>query len=171
MEEKKKKRRGLFDFNSFEDLMDSMFRDLMGSMNDFGSFKRPARKPLVMGFSMRSGPDGKPVFQEFGNIKSRSGKPIVAKNREPLTYVSYNDGEVVITAELPGAQKKDIRVEPEGKDHVVIEAKGVSSFHTDIKLEHPIKPRTAKAVFKNGILEIRFKRAREKDSKKGVKVE
>src|SRR5215217_3050437 len=66
--------------------------------------------PIVYGYSMTIGPDGKPKIREFGNVKSpfagtgRLGgfssyqQPSLSAEREPLVDVSSIDKEVKIVA-------------------------------------------------------------------------
>ena len=73
--------------------------------------------PIVYGYSMTIGPDGKPKIREFGNVKSPfSGRgsfeqPSLSAEREPLVDVSSTDKEVKIVAEMPGINKQNIRID------------------------------------------------------------
>src|SRR5688500_11460021 len=64
--------------------------------------------PIVYGYSMTIGPDGKPKIREFGNIKSPMGgmgsfeQPSLSAEREPLIDISSTDNEVKIVAEMHG---------------------------------------------------------------------
>ena len=57
--------------------------------------------PIVYGYSMTIGPDGKPKIREFGNIKSPIGgmgsfeQPSLSAEREPLIDISTTDNEVI----------------------------------------------------------------------------
>ena len=67
--------------------------------------------PYVYGFSYKVGPDGKPSFQEFGNIPNRpslSDKVSEPEVREPLTDINYDKDKVYLTFELPGISKENI---------------------------------------------------------------
>src|SRR6187397_846282 len=76
--------------------------------------------PLVYGYSMTIGPDGKPKVREFGNVKSsdsRMGRtggmgthPQITAEREPLADVNVTDTEVKVILEMPGVKKEDIKV-------------------------------------------------------------
>ena len=73
--------------------------------------------PLVYGYSMTIGPDGKPVVREFGNVKpphtpgaGTVTKPIISGEREPLVDVITSDNEVKVTVELPGVTKENIKI-------------------------------------------------------------
>ena len=88
MEGKKRKRRGFFDFfggndeffesmdDFFERVHDEMDEDLERMRNmrlhlDDAEIQRLSEDPnvKVYGYSFRVGPDGKPHFREFGNVK------------------------------------------------------------------------------------------------------
>ena len=74
--------------------------------------------PIVYGYSMTVGPDGKPVIREFGNVKrgpSKEWKEAISDTREPLVDVVEGDKEVRVIAELPGAKKQDIELTVDGK--------------------------------------------------------
>ena len=67
--------------------------------------------PIVYGYSVTVGPDGKPVIREFGNIRrgpSREWKEAITDIREPLVDMVEGEKDIRVIAELPGASKKDI---------------------------------------------------------------
>ena len=66
--------------------------------------------PFVYGYSMTIGPNGKPVIREFGNVKPSRHGPMIKEEREPLIDVVNTDGEINVVAELPGVDKKDIKL-------------------------------------------------------------
>ncbi|MDV3278479.1 MAG: Hsp20/alpha crystallin family protein [Nitrososphaerales archaeon] len=67
--------------------------------------------PIVYGYSVTLGPDGKPVVREFGNVRRGEGTPFkeIQDKREPLVDVVSSDKEVRVIAELPGVGKEDVR--------------------------------------------------------------
>ena len=70
--------------------------------------------PLVYGYSMTIGPDGKPKVKEFGNVRSlgrRGGAmaPALTAEREPLSDIITTDSDVKVTVEIPGISKQDIK--------------------------------------------------------------
>jgi hypothetical protein len=60
--------------------------------------------PLVYGYSVTVGPDGKPKVREFGNIKTLGTMtpPALTAEREPLADVMATDKDVKVTVEMPG---------------------------------------------------------------------
>lgn len=114
-------------------------------------------EPFVYGFSMRVGPDGVPRLQPFGSsFGSMPGAPAVAEGeaaREPLTDVMVGDGDIAITVELPGADKGDVSLHV-AEDVVTVRVDKGKRYHKRIQLPVPVVASTAKATFKNGILDV-----------------
>ena len=171
-EEDKWKRRRRFDdrfgeffmdFDKVEEMMDKMMGGFFQDRE-----MRPMRKPMVMGFSIKQGPNGKINVQEFGNIKSRDGKAIVSEKREPLVDVVKSEKDVVITAELPGVLEKEINVELKGKNTVIISVDSKETpYYKELELQETLNPKTKKVSFKNGILEISFEKKKSILARKG----
>ncbi len=116
--------------------------------------------PLVYGYSVTIGPDGKPKIKEFGNIKP-SPRSLMEQSgtREPLVDYVYNEkeGTVTVTAEMPGVSKEDIKVNV-SEDNVTIHAEnGPKKYHADVPVEQKLDEKSTKATYANGILELRIK--------------
>lgn len=115
--------------------------------------------PFVYGYSLTVGPDGKPVIRQFGNVNpSRSG-PQIKEQREPLIDVIAINGEVKVVVELPGVDKKDIKL------HVIDDVLTISvdtpnrKYYKEAKLPYEVKTKDAKTSFKNGVLELTLRKA------------
>jgi len=166
-----RKRRSVFD--EFEDIIEEMERLMRAIEEDM--LRRIAEaqpgQPLVYGFRLTVGPDGVPRIEEFGNVKvTRSGKPVVREEMEPLVDVMEVDDEVWVIAELPGVPKEKIkvRVTPE---KVIIRAEGDRKYYKEVELPAKVDPDTAKASYRNGVLEIRIKKKKGESEGKEVKIE
>ena len=100
---------------------------------------------------------------------------VEAKCLRPLFNISVTSREVIVTADLPYADPKTLRIESIDEDRIEINAKmkvklrfedfGVShrqgefsSFNCTIPLPVPVDASRAKATFKKGILEVRLPR-------------
>ncbi len=119
---------------------------------------------------MTVGPDGKPVIQEYGNVRpdslpttdacgcaSHSQKPI-AEKREPLidTLVDDKEQTLKIVAEMPGVEKTDVKVVvDEGIVHIDAEH-GEKNYHVNVPIQHKVESDSPKATYTNGILELTF---------------
>lgn len=114
------------------------------------------------GFVATVGPDGRPVVREYGNARP-AGRPLhdspASETREPLVDTIADDKEKVvkIIAEMPGVEKRDIRIAVEGR-HVSVstEGSGKKKYHMRIPLERKVNANSAKATYRNGILQITF---------------
>ena len=120
--------------------------------------------PIVYGYSMTIGPDGKPKIREFGNIKSPMGgmgsfeQPSLSAEREPLIDISSTDNEVKIVAEMPGISKDKINVNAYDK-YVEIKSEDPNrKYHKKIEVPEDIDINSAKSNYNNGVLEINFKK-------------
>jgi HSP20 family protein len=114
-------------------------------------------EPFVYGFSYKVGPDGKPVFQEFGNLPNRptlNSTRLEGDIREPLTDINYDKDKVYITYELPGISKEDIDLKVSENDVIIDVSKGSRKYYKQLELETPINPDSSKAKFVNGILDL-----------------
>lgn len=94
---------------------------------------------------------------------------------EPLTRVTETPDEVVVTFDLPGVQKEDIRVV--GTERALtVEARCAmkrtwrqsrslrrefEKFRKTIDLPAKVDVRSARATYRNGVLEIRLKKQEE----------
>ncbi|UCE97068.1 MAG: Hsp20/alpha crystallin family protein [Candidatus Bathyarchaeota archaeon] len=120
--------------------------------------------PFVYGYSMKIGPDGKPVVREFGNVQpSRSG-PRIKEEREPLVDVLSTNNEIQVVAELPGVDKKTIKLSVLN-DVLTISVDAPSrKYYKEIKLPAEVEPKGAKTSFKNGVLEVTLQKLRKRKS-------
>ncbi len=162
---KKKKRKRSFDdiFDQIRDMMEdvvsdhSIFDEILDEKN-FPKFKTPSGdeifRPLIMGWSVHIGPDGKPVIRKFGHSpKKQEKEETVEENREPIIDILNQDNEIVIIAETPGVQKEDIKLK---STETEITIKAGTKFKKTISLPEIIIPSESKANYNNGLLEIRL---------------
>jgi HSP20 family protein len=180
------RRRRRFWSEDFFDI-DRIFEDLMRFMREFErrfyeemrEFKpeKPDRferieGPFVYGFSITIGPDGKPIIQEFGNVRKIRGKPSIVEEREPLVDVFESENEVSVVAELPGVEKDkvDVKVTEDGKTLIISASNEKRKYYKEIELPARVDPSSAKASYKNGVLEVKLKKIG-KGEGKGVKIQ
>ncbi len=144
------------DFGRFEEMMNRMFENFWG---------RPRRQLLTSG---------------------ERGETLPSEYRQPFIDIAETDKEVIATAEMPGLEKEDIKInltedrleisaetkkeeERKEKGYVYRERRS-GSYYRAIALPSPVDPNNAQASYKNGILEIRMPKTEVKE-KKEVKVE
>jgi len=141
--------------------------------------------PIVYGYSMTIGPDGKPQVREFGNIKSVSDNAVkkigtqsdnlsqISAEREPLVDVNMTDKEVKVVIEMPGIRKEDIKIKAYDSQVEVTTSKDAQrKYHKNIELPEQAEIETARSAYNNGILEITFdKKKVAKPAGKEIKIE
>jgi HSP20 family protein len=183
-------RRGFFDdmFRGFDEMrreMESQFedmekripKDLVKEYTTPGGGKVREVGPMVYGYSMTIGPDGKPKVREFGNVKpSRKFggfmRPEISGETEPLVDVTTTDNEVKAVVEMPGVSKDKIKINAYDNTVEVKSEDLQRKYHRTFEIPSETDIETAKSSYNNGILEITFKK---KDQTKGkgktIKVE
>lgn len=128
-------------------------------------------KKYVYGFSMHTGPDGKPIIEEFGNVP-KPGVQHIPGEREPLVDVIDGKEEVTVIAELPGVDKDDISLDADDRTLIINVDKHTRRYYKELDMPAEIDPDTIKAAYKNGILEVKIKRKHtKKQTKKKITVD
>ncbi len=134
--------------------------------------------PIVYGYSMTIGPDGKPRVREFGNVRSPSSlrggggsftRPLISSEREPLADVTTSNTEVKVIVEMPGVSKDKIRINAYDNSVEIKSDDPQRNYHEVIDLPQEADIETAKSSYRNGILEIIFKK-KEQTKPKGKQI-
>ncbi len=116
----------------------------------------------VYGFSVRLGGEGEPRVESFGNVKRQKGKgPVVEEVREPIVDVFDEKEAVIVVAELPGVNEKDITVDLRDDVLAIGAETGEQKYYKEILLEVPVTPEGLTRSYRNGILEIRICKKKE----------
>jgi HSP20 family protein len=154
---------GLFKgLGNFIDLLSEMVEAGESEVHRRGEFRVKGlgeRARGVYGFSVRTGIGGIPRVESFGNIRATQEGPMVAEVREPLVDV-FDEGEaVLVVAELPGVAEEEIRIEVEG-DILSLETAGERKYAKEVLLPAAAEAGPFHKAYKNGILELRLKKAR-----------
>jgi len=124
--------------------------------------------PFIYGFSYTKEPGKEPEIKEFGNIKAshRRIEPFPNGEREPLVDVIDHGDSYEVVAELPGVEKKDIKLHA-ADDALEIRTENERRYFKEVPFKTPVKPETAKATYKNGVLSVRItKKAKELEKEK-----
>ena len=134
--------------------------------------------PIVYGYSMTIGPDGKPNIREFGNVKSPFAgrglfeQPSISSEREPLVDISSTDREVKVIVEMPGIKKENIKINAYENSVEIISDDPQRKYHKVIDLLPEADIETVKSTYNNGILEVIFnKKKQTKPKGREIKVE
>ncbi|UCC59227.1 MAG: Hsp20/alpha crystallin family protein [Candidatus Bathyarchaeum sp.] len=153
----------------FEELSKRAPKDLLRERTLPDGTKVKSWGPFVYGYSVTVGPDGKPNVREFGNFKpeTRMGKPYidVKEKREPLADVITTDGEVRVLVELPGVEKKDIKLSgTEDKLTISVDTPDRKYFK-EVELPAKVDSKKATSKYKNGVLDITVPKKKEEKPK------
>ncbi|WP_407356861.1 archaeal heat shock protein Hsp20 [Methanolobus sp. WCC5] len=159
----KRKKRGFFDdlfdegnFTDIEDIIEHMMDRFGINLGDL------EKQPFFYGFSVTRNPGEEPEIREFGNIFpddededfESDMQQFRVNERKPLIDVFEIDDKVHVTAELPGVEKTDVVLNVT-ETMLTFKAKNDDfSYSENIELPSSIDPDTAKATYRNGVLEV-----------------
>jgi HSP20 family protein len=160
----------------FEDVEKRIPKDLVREYTTPEGGKVREIGPMVYGYSMTVGPDGKPRVREFGNVKpSRRfggfGRPEISGETEPLVDVTTTDNELKAVVEMPGISKDKIKINAFDNTVEVKSEDPQRKYHRTFEIPPETDIETAKSTYNNGILEITFKKKQTKTKGKTIKVE
>lgn len=131
--------------------------------------------PIVYGYSVKIGPDGKPEVRKFGNIDAMphllGGGLSVKEEREPLVDVIKGSDDIRVVAEVPGVNKEDLKVSADEGSVTIESTTGSPRYHKTISLPEAVDPKTAKSTYKNGILEVSFKLKKKGEGGVSIKID
>lgn len=136
------------------------------------------------GFIATMGPDGRPVVHEYGNAgpaerqlqRERYLQPAMPSSdtKEPLvdTIVDEKARVVKFIAEIPGVEKRDIKITVNG-GHVSVSTgnHGGKKYQMRIPLGHKVNESSARATYRNGILQITFSLVEGSHGGKTIKID
>jgi HSP20 family protein len=168
------RRMPFFGFRGFEEI-DHMFDEMVQEMLNnapkdlYRERKLPSggtikeMGPFVYGYSMKVGPDGKPVIREFGNVRP-SSKPTrfgrqrpsleLREEREPLVDTISENGTIRVLAEVPGVDKSNIKLNCSETTLTITVDGEKRKYYKEVEMPEPVDPKVAKATYKNGVLEV-----------------
>ena len=152
--------------------MDEMFERLsraMGmSMDNFG------QHPFVYGFSVTQRAGEEPEIREFGNIpmfeQTETGEKRYLDIRKPLIDVLETEETVHVIAEMPGIEKENIQLNATDLILDIETLDGNPKYSERVELPVKVDPQSAKATYKNGVLEVTFNRL-ESSSRTSIDIE
>ena len=117
--------------------------------------ENPNIKKWSYGYSLTRGPDGKPMVREWGTDLPET--PLMEQpNDEPLSQVDIDRANktVRIIVELPGLTKETIRITGTETSIKVTASNELRSIDTEIPVSAKVDPKTARATYNNGVLDV-----------------
>lgn len=163
-----RRRRSIFDL--FDEIMrefEEEFEELFKGFREFGREELYGR-PYVYGFRITIGPDGKPKVEEFGNVKRVGKRPKVVEEMEPLVDVIEEEDKIKVIVEMPGVEKDKISLKASEDTLIVRGSDSNRKYYKEITLPTKVKPESAKATYRNGVLEVTLEKAEK--AKKGIEI-
>lgn len=127
--------------------------------------------PFVYGYSVKIGPNGKPEVREFGNVKPSLTGPEVKEEREPLVDIIETNGEVRVVAELPGVDKKNIKLEGTENELTIAVDDPERKYYKEVDLPGRVEVKEARTSYKNGVLEVILPKKKEERKPKGEPID
>jgi len=172
-DDKRKGRRTSWDdlFGNFDEEFEEMRRRMDALMDGFlsGKIDPSVTQPIVYGFSMRMGPDGKPHISEFGN--TAPDRIQVEGIREPLTDIIEEKERIRVIVELPGVDKEDIQLNVEDGLLDISVDREDRKFSKQLELPAAVDPDSTTATYKNGVLEVTMNKVAPKRRGRTVKID
>jgi HSP20 family protein len=153
-----------FDPEIFKDIDMTQFEKFIE--NILKHFNFPNQKPneggpMVWGFSINVGNDKKPTIRQLGNFNfGPKKKALQKKPEEPETLIDTieDNDTITVIAEIPGITSSDIKLDTtETKMKLSVDTPQ-RNLSKEIVLPSEVEPESAKAWYKNGILEIKLRR-------------
>jgi len=138
-------------FDNLEEMIEALLEEMGESV------------PFVYGFSIIHRPGEDTELREFGNVPEYSQKEenfFSPETKEPLIDIFENEDMVHVLVEFPEVEKKDLLLHATAQ-HLEIKVIGLSEYSEDVELPVLVDPKSAKASYKNGVLEVAFRRCPE----------
>lgn len=157
----------------FDTPFDQMFRSLSDrffNTDDDFELNRAHAHPYFYGYTMTVGNDGKPIVKQYG---TQVPGLTTSKFREPFVdeVVDKTNNTLRLVAEMPGVDKKDIRVTVEDKYAKISAEHGDRKYQTQVPLKYNVDENSIKATYANGILEVSFRLVEQKPKGKTVVID
>lgn len=143
----------IWDFEDMDEMMEH-FKMIDRFMTEAIEQLGEGEGPIFYGFSISEGPDGKPIINEFGNVKPGLKGPELTEEIEPLVDVVNGKDTISVYAELPGIEKKDISLSATENGLIISVQNEKRRYYKEVDLPTKVNPDTAKASYKNGVLEV-----------------
>ncbi|MCY0882255.1 MAG: Hsp20/alpha crystallin family protein [Acidianus infernus] len=101
--------------------------------------------------------------RSFREIKERL--ETVPGIRKPFVDVVEKENEIKVIAEMPGVDKKDIKVRVNGNKLIISAKSEDRQYYTEVELPAGVDESSAKAIYKNGVLEVTLQKKEGKEIK------
>jgi HSP20 family protein len=159
---------GIDPIHSMDEIFDHLSKVMGTSMENLGQHS------FIYGFSVTHRPGEDPEIREFGNIPTfeqiEAGSRHYLDIRKPLIDILETEDTVHVVAELPGIEKENILLNATDLILDIETIDGNPKYSERVEMPVKVDPQSAKATYKNGVLEVTFKRL-ESSSRTSINIE
>ena len=141
--------------------IDKLFERMFKQMSLQGD---PNIQSWSYGYSMTTGPDGNPIIKEWGTglpdgTNPLKPQPMIPETPEPLSQVDIDteNMKVRVIVEMPGYTKESIKITGTENKLQLSASSETRHIDTEIPINARVDPSSAKANYKNGVLDITLK--------------
>jgi HSP20 family protein len=147
----------------FSDIVEQMLNKLGLDLDDI------TNEPFIYGFSVTNCSGEDPEIREYGNLpdkfdfghESYPNDPIQINESRPLIDVVEIEDRIYVTAEVSGVEKEDISLSVTDTFIELNAFHGKNRYSETIVLPARTDPGSARASYRNGVLEIVLKKVAE----------
>jgi HSP20 family protein len=152
---------GIFrSLGGFLDLLSNLSEQEGGEINrsgEIGDDKKGVK--AVYGFSVRMGGGGKPMVEQFGNVKDAGAGAVVEETREPIVDVFDEGDHLLVLVELPGVDANDIKTEIDGDVLTLSASRGDRKYRKEVLLPAAVRDADSSSSYRNGVFELKLPKA------------
>jgi len=152
---------GIFrSLGGFLDLLSNLSEQEGGEINrsgEIGDDKKGVK--AVYGFSVRMGGGGKPMVEQFGNIKDAGAGAVVEETREPMVDIFDEGDHLLVVVELPGVGAKDIKTEVDADVLTLSAHQGDRKYRKEVLLPTTVREADSSSSYRNGVFELKLPKA------------
>jgi HSP20 family molecular chaperone IbpA len=94
-----------------------------------------------------------------------------ARERNPYVELIEENGYIRVLAELPGVGKEDIDLRATETSLIISAESPERRYYKEVRLPSRVDPKSAKAAYKNGVLEVSLSKADGRDKGEKISIE
>ena len=170
---RRRKKKSPWSNDIYEELkkLGELINETMEKAFENSSENPPVRSNRIKGFSIKIGLDGNPRIRELNDPQPLQDETVISDDLAPLIDIIEEEETLVVLAALPGVEKDEIDLRLT-EDCLTVSVDAVNfEWCDELKLPTRVKPKSARASYKNGVLEVRIKKIEKliKDGKISMK--
>jgi HSP20 family molecular chaperone IbpA len=131
------------------------------------AFSKPKGREDTEAFRIKTSWTKRRTYVER-KIPLKAYKPKAKGEPKPLIDILEDDGEVIVVAEFAGFDKENIRTNVKNQRLTLSAHTSDRKYYKSLNLPRRVIPATIRTAYKNGVLEIRLKKADEKKAIRNV---